>query len=325
MYSEDKLDYLLKIYNERSVGDYKKIGMEIVGILGIHCECLRGRLGEYSLKCEFKKEDGMRVGPELRLELGGLDVEEGRLKEICGEGLVGGGGSEKGGLGRKEEFGASTGRDPRKQSFEQSGIEKVEASKLSVVVSKKSVAVREKKENKWEMTKPQEPLFAKPETKSTKEHTRVGSTVTAVTMISKPKLVRSESIPDAIVDTQSQPEMVPAGKSDGDIKFQENYNEFCQNDRLQESIDYEPKYNFQEKATPARVVEVKMMAATAYPQSFIKAQNQRSKEDSLRRFQKTCNDYKGTQPFGTTANELDRRVERLVGKFLGKPIKISFR
>jgi hypothetical protein len=83
MYSEDKLDYLLKIFNERSVGDYKKVGIEIGNILAIHHECLKARLGEYSLKCEFKKEDSMKLSPELREQLAALDIEERRLKEIC--------------------------------------------------------------------------------------------------------------------------------------------------------------------------------------------------------------------------------------------------
>jgi len=64
IYSEDKLDYLLKLYNERSSSDYKSIGKEVETILGIHYEYLTAKLGEKSLKCEFKKEDNQKSFPD---------------------------------------------------------------------------------------------------------------------------------------------------------------------------------------------------------------------------------------------------------------------
>lgn len=296
MYSEDKLDYLLKIYNERSVADYKKVGAEIGNILGTHYEYLKGRLGECALNCEFKKEDSMKINPELREKLAALDIEETRLLEICKSELKENPKSEK---ENKPQVKKSTG----------TGAEKIKVAKTVDIPSKKSIPVVEKKENKWETTKPMEPLFAKPDTKSTKDHTRVASVVTNATNMTKnstAKNKKADSVAGSNLDQQSQEE------KDGDIKFQETYNEFCQADGLQESIDYESKYNFQEKVVPTRVVEVTMMPSKDYPQNFIKAQNKRSKEDSLRRFQKTCNDYKVTQPFGSPTNELDRRVEKLV-------------
>ena len=82
MYSDERLENLLKMYNSRASGDYKKIGKEVQTILKMHMTLLENRLQEKSSVTEFKREDSLKETPLGREKLASQEVEISRLKDI---------------------------------------------------------------------------------------------------------------------------------------------------------------------------------------------------------------------------------------------------
>ena len=78
------------------------------------------------------------------------------------------------------------------------------------------------------------------------------------------------------------------------------------------SIAVNEKYNFIEKPVEPRIVEVTMIGARDDAKEFIVNENKKSKEDSLDRFNKTCNNFGPNQM--DSGRYIGRKVEKLCGK-----------